>query len=183
MDTTEVPSSSQERSPLQVWGRRIPAILFLGFVSFLFFKRHFVRAPERVDLSNLRLVDMDGAPLPVSLIQGKAVVLNYWAPWCPPCRVETPWLQHLQSAHAKDLVVIGVVADSEQYPQAKTFMQKEGVTYPIVRNTSSIESALGNVEGLPTTFYISSKGKVLHASSGLIPELLMQHYANDIIAN
>lgn len=126
---------------------------------------------------------MDGTPLPDSLVRGKAVVLNYWAPWCPPCRIETPWLQSLQSSHPRDLLVIGVVADPDQYQQAKLFMQKQGVSYPIVRETSAMDAAFGHIEGLPTTFYISSKGKVLHTASGLIPQLLMQHYVSDAIAN
>jgi thiol-disulfide isomerase/thioredoxin len=174
--------SRQRQSPFAVWGRRAPAILLLGFLSFMYLKRQLIKRPAKVEVAALELVDVDGKLLPDSLISGKAVVLNYWAPWCPPCRLEIPWLQKLQAAYPNNLLVVGVVADADQYQQAKDFMQKQGVSYPIVRETSSIDSVFGHVAGLPTTFYISSNGKVLHTASGLIPELLMQHYVNDTIA-
>ncbi len=183
MGTSAILSPSQARSRVQIWSRRAPAIMLLGFLSFLYIKRQLIKIPERVDMATLGLIDVDGVPLPDSLVRRKAVVLNYWAPWFPPCRMETPWLQKLQAAYPKHLLVVGVVADSDQYQQAKAFMRKHGVSYPIVRETSSIDSLFVHVAGLPTTFYISSKGKVLHTASGLVPELLMEHYVKDTIAN
>jgi cytochrome c biogenesis protein CcmG/thiol:disulfide interchange protein DsbE len=183
MAQSAIPPSPHGQSLLAVWSRRVPAILLLGFLSFLYLKRQLIKMPARVEVMTLGLVDVDGRPLPDSLVRGKAVVLNYWAPWCPPCRVEIPWLQQLQAAHPHNLLIVGVVADDSQYRQAKEFMRQQGVSYPIVRESASMDSVFGHVAGLPTTFYISSSGKVLHAASGLIPESLMQHYVNDTIAN
>ena len=172
----------QSDSTRQRWVKRLLSLLLLAIVPFLFFRRHVFNAPRQVNISNLRLVDLKGIPLPESLFQGKAVVLNYWAPWCGPCRIETPWLKKLQEAHASDLVVIGLVADSDQYQQAAAFMAKKGVSYPLVRETPDADSVFGSVTVLPTTFYITAQGRVTHAESGVIPELLMEHYASEALA-
>ena len=165
------------------WLRRLPAILILGFVSFRFFQLHNFKAPKQIQPSNLSLESLDGSTMKPSTFSGKAIVLNYWAPWCPPCRLEVPWLQHLQNLHPKDLVVIGVVADSEQYNQAQAFMSSRGITYPLARETASLDQVVGAVAGLPTTFYIIPSGRVIHTTSGLTPEVLMKRYADDAVRN
>jgi thiol-disulfide isomerase/thioredoxin len=165
---------------IQRWLKRIPVILLLGFVMFYFFRSYSFKAPKQVDMASLKLVYLDGSPISANVIHGKAMVLNFWAPWCPPCRAETPWLQHLQTSHPKDLVVIGIVADPGQYLQAQTFMASRGITYILVRETPSVDDIFGAVEGLPTTFYISATGKVVHTARGLIPEILMKHYVNQL---
>ncbi|GAC1516369.1 MAG: TlpA disulfide reductase family protein [Terriglobales bacterium] len=175
-----VPSTTQARGH---WARRAPALILFALFSFLYLKRQIFKAPKQVDVSALKLVTIDGDLLPITQLRGKAVVLNFWAPWCGPCRVETPWLGKLQRSHPNDLVVVGVVADAGQYPEATAFMKKQGVSYPIVRDTAEVDAVFGNVAGLPTTFYIAPEGRVVHTASGLIPEFLMQHYASDAIGS
>ena len=176
-----IPAPSPHRSPLQIWLRRLPAIALLCCISFLYLRRITLKSPANVALSSLHLVDLNGNSMPDSALQGKAILLNYWAPWCPPCRLEIPWLQQLQTANPQNLLVIGVVADDSQYKQAAAFMKQRGISYPLVRETPSLQASFGDITGLPTTFYLSSQGKVVHAVRGLTPQLLMDHYVADII--
>lgn len=181
MKSNLLTSSAKGPSVLQQWLQHVPLFLFVGFISFVYFQRQMPHAPKRVNTASLDFVGLDGHPLPATLFEKKAMIVNYWAPWCGPCRIETPSLQKLQREHPDDLVVIGVVADASQYEQAAEFMKSKGVSYPLVRETPWMDAAFGVVAVLPSTFYITADGKVVHAGSGLIPEMLMQHYLNEAL--
>ena len=168
-------------STREIWSKRLSAIAFLGLASFFFFRTTSYSAPRYIQVNNLGLRNLDGSPLPVQATQGKAIVLNFWAPWCPPCRLEMPWLQRLQMEHP-DLAVIGIEDDPEEYQNARAFAARTGISYSLVQTSNSVRSTLGHVVSLPTTLYISRSGKVLHTVSGLVPERLMMRYAKDAMA-
>jgi thiol-disulfide isomerase/thioredoxin len=69
-------------------------------------------APTTANARTFTLTGIDGNPIPESVYEGKALLLNFWAPWCPPCRMEIPWLQKLQNEERGKIVVIGVVSSS-----------------------------------------------------------------------
>jgi cytochrome c biogenesis protein CcmG/thiol:disulfide interchange protein DsbE len=124
---------------------------------------------------------LDGSRFPVEKLEGRAVMINFWAPWCGPCRREIPWLKRLQAEHP-DLVVIGVEDDPEVLQQAVSMASSEQIQYPLVQNSDAVRAEFGHVVELPTTLYVSRSGKVLHTVGGLIPEALMEHYAKDALA-
>ena len=164
------------------WLWRIPWILLLAFIALRFVRSYDFHAPKAISRQTLAFVDLQGAPLPETLTGGKTLVVNFWAPWCPPCRLEIPWLQHLQNENAGNLLVIGVVADPDEYSKAQAFMAARGVNYILVRDTPEVEGVFGAVSSLPTTFYVTRSGSVAHTVSGLIPEPLMAHYAKDAMS-
>ncbi|HEV2274498.1 MAG TPA: TlpA disulfide reductase family protein [Acidobacteriaceae bacterium] len=161
------------------WLWRLPWIVLLSIVAIRAVRSYNFDAPRTIPRDDLAFVQLDGAPLPRSLVADKTLVVNFWAPWCPPCRLEIPWLQHLQNQNTGSVLVIGVVADSSEYAHAQAFMAARGVNYTLVRDTAEVERLFGAVSGLPTTFYITRSGAVAHMVSGLIPEALMSHYVKD----
>lgn len=146
---------------------------------------HFVpvkaAAPSVSNARTFTLTALNGTPIPPSAYRGKAVVLNFWAPWCPPCRFEIPWLQKLQNENRGNLVVVGVVADSSEYQHAAAMMQQKGVTYLLAQDTPSLDAAFGSPNVLPSTFYLSSSSHIVHSVTGVIPEYAMNQYADDAI--
>jgi thiol-disulfide isomerase/thioredoxin len=138
-------------------------------------------APSHVQMSSLPLENLDGTPFPQQTTAGKAVLVNFWAPWCGPCRSEIPWLQRLQEANP-DLVVIGIEDDPDEFRNAGILAAQTKITYPLVRTSGAVRSVFGHVVLLPTTLYVSRSGKVVHTVGGVIPELLMKHYASDALA-
>lgn len=168
-------------STREVWLKRLPAIAFVVIAAGFYLRTTAYIAPSQVQFSSLPLLNLDGSPLAPQATQGKAVILNFWAPWCGPCRAEIPWLQRLQAEHS-DLAVIGVEDDPDQYRNAGILAAQTGISYPLVQASEPVRATFGHVVMLPTTLYISRSGKVLQAVSGVIPEALMARYANEAIA-
>jgi len=108
------------------------------------------------------LKDVDGEPVKSSDFTGKVVVLDFWATWCGPCRMEIPGFIELQKQYAdRGLVVVGVSLDQGGAAVVKPFMEKTGINYPIVLGDEAIVSAFGGVEGIPTTFIIDRNGRIV----------------------
>jgi thiol-disulfide isomerase/thioredoxin len=137
------------------------------------------RKLSHIDVASLHLSSVDGRPLDAHALQGKAVVLNFWAPWCPPCRMEMPWLRKLQKDDQARLVVLGVVADPAEYEHAATLMQTGRAGYPFVKESPELVHELGKPNSLPTSLYISPDGTIIHAVQGVPPESTMFAYARD----
>ncbi len=174
--TSPCPVSTRDK-----WLGRIPAIAFLLIAAWFYRRTTAYVAPSHVEFSSLALTSLDGSQFPVEKLRDRAVLINFWAPWCGPCRSEIPWLERLQ-AQNPDLVVIGIEDDPDVVPDAINLAASEKISYPLVRTSHSLRATFGHVVSLPTTLYISRSGKVLHTVSGLIPEPLMNHYAKDAIA-
>lgn len=96
-----------------------------------------------------------------TLKNNKAVLLNFWATWCPPCQEEIPGLISLQSKHKdKGFTVLGVdVGESAQ--KVSNFMKKVGINYPVLLDKDMKVSEAYRVVGIPTSFLIDSNGKIL----------------------
>ncbi len=156
----------------------LASVLLLALVLVRLVPLYFGHSPARVDLRSMHLSRLDGTPVPSAEIAGKALVVNFWAPWCPPCRIETPWLQRLQTREAGKLIVVGVVADPGEYEHAQRLMRQKGITYLLVRDSQQLESAFGPVSVLPTSFYVAPSGAVVHTTRGLVPEPLMFLFAH-----
>ena len=110
-------------------------------------------------------LDLSGKPVRLSDFRGKVVVLNFWATWCPPCKEETPSLNHLYKyIESRNGVVLGVAADED--PEAYTkFLRDEGVSFPTFRdpatrnNSSPIALSYGT-SLFPETYVIDRHGKI-----------------------
>lgn len=115
----------------------------------------------------LTLEGIDGKPVPLAAFRGKLVVLNVWATWCPPCRYELPSLVRLYDRyHGDGLQILGVAEDdapgySGPNGTVATFVRKNGVKFPIVLDpTGRIQNMYG-VTGLPTTFVLDRRGRIV----------------------
>lgn len=116
---------------------------------------------------DFELHSIDGRTIRLSDYRGKAVLLNFWATYCGPCKIEMPWFEELQKQYASQgLVVIGVAMDDSQEDVEK-FVKEMGVHYTIVMGRDSVADAYGGVPYLPGTFYIDRNGKIVDRVFGL----------------
>ena len=118
---------------------------------------------------NFELATLDGQRVKLSDYRGKAVLLNFWATWCGPCKVEMPWFVELQKKYGNDgLVILGIAMDDSETPKIAEFASEMGVNYPVLLGTDKVSEAYGNVEFLPTSFYIDREGKIVGKGTGLL---------------
>jgi peroxiredoxin len=118
---------------------------------------------------NFDLPTLDGRRVKLSDYRGKAVLLNFWATWCSPCKVEMPWFVELQKKYGNDgLVILGIAMDDSDAPKIAQFASEMGVNYPVLLGTDQVSEQYGNVEFLPTSFYIDRDGKIVGKGTGLL---------------
>lgn len=109
-----------------------------------------------------------GKTVKLSDYRGKAVLVNFWATWCSPCKVEIPWFVDLQKQYGADgLVILGVAMDDASQQDIAKFAQDMGVNYPILLGTQQVGDSYGGVQGLPTTIYVGRDGKIIDRVEGL----------------
>ena len=115
------------------------------------------------------LSSVDGKTLKLSDFRGKAVLLNFWATWCEPCKVEMPWFVDLQKKYGPNgLQVLGVAMDDASPKDIADFARKMGVNYPIVIGKEAVGDEYGGIPYLPSSFYIDRDGKVVERVFGLV---------------
>lgn len=101
--------------------------------------------------------------------RGRPVVVNVWASWCAPCRVEAPLLQRAAARYRGDVVFLGVDSRDDATP-ARAFIRRYGLTYPnVFDHTGDIRSGLG-LRGFPTTYVFGRNGRLLASVVGGISE-------------
>jgi peroxiredoxin len=117
------------------------------------------------------LKTIDGKTVSLSDYKGKAVLLNFWATWCGPCKLEMPWLIELQKKYsAQGFTVLGISEDDGSPKDVSDFAAKMNVNYPILMANDNVSKAYGGIDYLPTSYYIGRDGKVVVEIGGIISQ-------------
>jgi thiol-disulfide isomerase/thioredoxin len=114
------------------------------------------------------LVDLGGKKVSLAQFKGHPVVVNFWATWCGPCKLEMPWFEEMnQKYKGKGLVILGLSQDDGTAPdEIAKAAKKIGVTYPILQPDDAVPKLYGGVDYLPETFYVDTKGTVVEETAG-----------------
>jgi len=116
---------------------------------------------------DFQLKDSEGKPLRLADYRGRWVVVNFWAPWCPPCLDEIPDLVDAYDARRdKDLVVIGVTLDYESKTEVMRLAESLMISYPLVLDQKAIKAQFGLVKGLPASWIYDPQGKLIKKHLG-----------------
>ncbi len=123
-----------------------------------------------------------GESMPMAQWQGKPLLLNFWATWCPPCVEEMPMLSEFQSQHAQRIQVLGLAVD--QVSAVKKFLDKTPVSYPVAMAGSlglSIAKDLGNQGGgLPFSVFFDDKGAQMDSKVGKLDQSMLDAWLKEL---
>jgi len=161
-------------------GRNPMALVFVALVAagMLYFGFHMARrsgvdhAPSFLGYGtpapNFTLQTLDGKNLSLSDLRGKAVLVNFWATWCGPCKIETPWLVEMQNQYGSaGLQVVGVAMDDSGKDEIEKFAKDMGVNYPVLMGKEAVGDAYGGIPALPESFFVGRDGKIVDRIIGL----------------
>jgi thiol-disulfide isomerase/thioredoxin len=124
--------------------------------------------PKGQPAPDFTLDSLDGKAVTLSSLHGQAVLLNFWATWCGPCKVEMPWFVELQKEYGpQGLQIVGVAMDDASKEEIGKFVKEMGVNYPILIGQESVGQQYGGVNVLPTTFFLDRDGKIVAREFGL----------------
>jgi thiol-disulfide isomerase/thioredoxin len=179
-----VPEESHEQAaggsmppPVQPRSRNPLALVVVAVVAaaMLYFGFHMPRRTARApsiarptDAPDFTLESLEGKSLRLSDLRGKAVLLNFWATWCDPCKIEMPWFVELQNEYgAQGLQIVGIAMDDSAKEDIAKFAKNMGVNYPVLLGKEAVGDAYGGVPALPESFFISRDGKIVDRIIGL----------------
>jgi len=151
----------------------IVAVGFLGLLVWGMLNRQPITGLSGVTRVNraapdFTLTTFDGTAISMQDLRGKPVVINFWASWCPPCRIEAPLIERTWRSYEKrGLIVLGVnIQDRKE--DALSYIREFDVTYPNGPDPTGEISIDYGVSGLPVTFFISGQGEVVRRWVGAI---------------
>ena len=127
---------------------------------------------------SVTLKDLQGNDVSLEQFKGKVVLVNFWATWCSPCRIEIPWMIEFQQKYgARGFAVLGVAMDDEGKSVVEPYVRDErfdvdgrqtAINYPILLGNEDIAQKFGGLIGIPTSLVISREGKIVKRFIGLV---------------
>jgi peroxiredoxin len=134
---------------------------------------------ERKPAPEFNLTDANGASVKLADYKGKVVLLNFWATWCGPCKVEIPWFMEFEQQYKdRDFAVLGVSFDDDGWKSVKPYVEQHKINYRIMIGSDELGQLYGNVDALPTSFIIDREGRIAARHEGLVDK---QDYQNEIL--
>jgi thiol-disulfide isomerase/thioredoxin len=127
-------------------------------------KLRFIKDPGTIPRMVLKTID--GKTLDSDDFDGKVVLMNFWATWCPPCRDEIPDLIELQKRYKDQLIIIGVSSDDGPLETVSRFAADHNMNYPIVMETEELRTLFPGIYALPTTFVLDTGMKMVQKHIG-----------------
>jgi peroxiredoxin len=161
------------------WRHRLPLntviwVIVLGFVGFRMWPQ--VAAAFSVGGGNeqapmVRLETLDGDSVSLEGLRGQVVLVNFWATWCPPCRVEMPGFERVyRDKKEQGFTIVAVSTDRSGPGPVREFLAERQLTFPAAMATPDVVREFGGVRALPTSFLIDRQGRIRHEVSGYFAE-------------
>lgn len=133
---------------------------------------------------DFQLKDANGHTVKLSDYKGKVVLLNFWATWCGPCKIEIPWFVDFEQRYKdRGFAVLGVSMDEDGWETVKPYIEEKRVNYRVVIGNDETATLYGGVESLPTSFIIDKQGKIAGVHVGLVSKSVYQTEIEQLLSN
>ncbi len=129
-----------------------------------------------------QLTTLDGNVVTSADLRGKVVLLNFWATWCPPCRLEMPGFESVYELNKnRGFVVLGVAMDADGAAPVQQFLADHHITYPVAMASAPVVQTFGNVNLLPTSFLIDRQGRVRNQVQGVFAAIALDQAVKHLL--
>jgi cytochrome c biogenesis protein CcmG/thiol:disulfide interchange protein DsbE len=141
-----------------------------------------LKEADRQHAPSFELQDAQGHTVRMSDLDGRVVVINFWATWCVPCKEEIPWLVDFENRYKdQGFTVVGVSLDEKGWDVVKPYAEKMGMNYPIVIGDARTAYKYGQVKSLPVTFVVDRDRRVAAIHFGLINKKKVDQEIRDLL--
>lgn len=167
-----------DRHPARRWIERIAWVALFAFVGMRLWPQLAAAAgiPSSTgQVPAFTVTTLDGSPVTAESLAGKVVLVNFWATWCPPCRVEMPGFQKAYERFGDDgFVVLGVTMDAGSPDRVRRFLEERNITYPVAMATSQVVRDFGGVPFLPTSYLVDREGRIRNEVRGMFTSVALE---------
>ncbi len=139
---------------------------------------------DRKAAPGFTLKDATGKTVQLADYKGKVVLLNFWATWCGPCKIEIPWFIDFEQRYKdRGFAVLGISMDEDGWEAVKPYLEAKKVNYRVVIGTDEVADLYGGVSSLPTSFVIDRQGKIASTHVGLVSKSVYQNDIEQLLEN
>lgn len=168
---------------------RIEALLWLALAAFLGYRiwpqvaAAFGIASAGTAAPDFQLTTLDGTVVSRDALRGRVVLVNFWATWCPPCRVEMPGFQDVYDRKRPEgFTILGVSTDAAGSQHVARYLWEHEITYPVAMASGGIVRAFGGARALPTSYLLDRQGRIRHTVTGIFTEVALEQAVNRLLA-
>jgi peroxiredoxin len=137
-----------------------------------------------IDLSpDFALTTLEGESVTLDSLRGEVVLVNFWATWCPPCRVEMPGFERVYRDRRDDgFTIVAISTDRGGVDAVRDFLETRDLTFPVAMADAGMVRDFGDLRALPTSFLIDRQGRVRHEVSGIFAEPALRRAVDRLLA-
>jgi thiol-disulfide isomerase/thioredoxin len=120
------------------------------------------------------LETLEGDPIGSESFSGKVTLINFWASWCGPCKIEIPWFVEMKEQYGEDFEIIGIAQDPSNREAISDLMAELGINYTVLMSDGGVEARVGGVHAVPTTFVLDRDARVVGRHVGLVQKAVLE---------